>query len=116
MSILSKFFGDSNEKSLNELRLIVEQINALEPKLKALSDEELKNQTAKLKEELKNGKTPDDILPLAFATVREASVRVIGQRHYDVQLMAGMALYRGQIAEMKTGEGKTLAATGPLYL
>src|SRR3989344_4221438 len=116
MSILSKFFGDSNEKVLSELKSVVEQINALEPSIKALTDEELKNQTAKLKEELKNGKTPNDILPSAFATVREAASRVIGQRHYDVQLMAGIALYRGQIAEMKTGEGKTLAATGPLYL
>ena len=111
MSILSKFFGDSNEKVLNEFRLVVEQINALEPRVKAFSNEELKNQTVKLKEELKNGQTPDDILPLAFAVVREAAVRVIGQRHYDVQLLAGIALYRGQIAEMKTGEGKTLAAT-----
>lgn len=116
MFILSRFLGDSNEKTLKEIRLIVDQINELEPKIKSLSDEDLKNQTIKLKEELKNGKTLDDILPEAFATVREASYRVIGQRHYDVQLISGIALHRGHISEMKTGEGKTLAATAPIYL
>jgi len=116
MSILSRFFGDPNEKVLKEIRLVVDQINDLEPEIKALSDEDLRNQTKKLKQELKNGKTLDDILPEAFATVREASSRVLGQRHYDVQLISGIVLYRGQIAEMKTGEGKTLAATCPLYL
>ncbi|MDO8668813.1 MAG: preprotein translocase subunit SecA [Candidatus Buchananbacteria bacterium] len=116
MSILSRFLGDSNEKVLKEIRSVIDQINGLEEKMKSLSDEELQNQTAKLKEELKNGKTPDDILPEAFATVREAAGRVIGQRHYDVQLISGLSLHRGHISEMKTGEGKTLAATAPLYL
>lgn len=116
MSILSRLFSDSNEKVLKEIKVIVDQINGLEDKIKSLSDEELKNQTLKLKTELKNGKTLDDILPEAYATVREAAYRVIGQRHYDVQLISGIALHRGQISEMKTGEGKTLAATAPMYL
>jgi len=109
-------FPDSNEKVLKEIKVVVDQINDFEVKIKSLTDEELKNQTIKLKAELQNGKTLDDILPEAFATVREAAYRVIGQRHYDVQLISGIALHRGQISEMKTGEGKTLAATAPMYL
>ncbi|MEK7652880.1 MAG: preprotein translocase subunit SecA [Patescibacteria group bacterium] len=116
MSIFSKLIGDSNERVLKELRLIVDEINKLEPKFETLSDEELKGQTQKFKDELLQGKTVDDILPEAFAVVREAAKRTIGQRHFDVQLMGGVALHRGQIAEMKTGEGKTLVATCPLYL
>ena len=116
MGILDKFFGDPNEKVLKEIKLIVDSINDLEASISSLSDEDLKNQTNKLKSELKDGKTLDDILPEAFATVRETSKRVLGQRHFDTQLMAGIALHRGQITEMKTGEGKTLAATCPMYL
>ena len=100
MSILSRLFSDSNEKVLKEIRLVVEQINDLEESIKSLTDDELKNQTLKLKAELANGKTLDDILPEAFATVKEAAHRVIGQKHYDVQLISGMALHRGQISEI----------------
>ncbi|MFA5047765.1 MAG: preprotein translocase subunit SecA [Patescibacteria group bacterium] len=116
MSILSKILGDPNKKLVGELREVVEQINALESQIAALSDEELKKQTPKLKELLANGKHLNDILPEAFATVREAAKRTIGQRHYDVQLIGGIVLHRGQIAEMRTGEGKTLVATCPMYL
>jgi len=116
MSFLNKIFGDPNARVLKEMQEVVEQINALEPQISALSDEDLKKQTEKLKGELAGGKTVDDILPEAFATIREAARRVIGQRHFDVQLVGGIALHRGHIAEMKTGEGKTLTATLPLYL
>ncbi len=116
MSILNRFFGSSDQKTIKEFAPMVELINSFEPKISTLSDEELKAQTKKLKEELAAGKTLDDILPEAFATVREAAKRVIGQRHFDVQLIGGIVLHRGQIAEMKTGEGKTLVATCPLYL
>jgi preprotein translocase subunit SecA len=116
MSIFSKLFGDPNKKVLAEMQSEVEKINALEPQISALSDEELKKQTAKLKERLARGESLDDILPEAFATVREASKRVISQRHFDVQLIGGIALYQGHVAEMRTGEGKTLTATSPMYL
>jgi len=116
MNLINKIFGDPNEKVLKDIRVIIDAINQLESEVMKLSDQELKNQTVKLKQELEDGKTLDDILPVAFATVREASRRVIGQRHYDVQLISAIALHRGQIAEMKTGEGKTLAATCPIYL
>jgi len=98
------------------MQAVIEEINKLEAQLEKLSDEELKGQTQKLKEQLTQGKSLDDILPEAFATVREAAKRTIGQRHFDVQLIGGIVLHRGQIAEMKTGEGKTLVATGPMYL
>ncbi len=119
MSILDKIFGDPNEKVVKTLRPVVEQINKLESKFQALSDEELRAQTEEFKKRL--GAEADDeklkaILPEAFAVVREAARRVLGQRHYDVQLMGGMVLHRGQIAEMRTGEGKTLVATLPAYL
>ena len=116
MSFLTKLFGDPNAKVVKELREIAEKINALEPQISALSDEDLKAQTTKLKERLTKGETLDDLLPEAFATVREASKRVLGQRHFDVQLIGGIALHRGHIAEMRTGEGKTLTATAPMYL
>jgi len=116
MSLLTKIFGDPNAKVLKEMSSIVEQINAFELKISALSDEDLKGQTIKLKAQLAEGKTLDDILPEAFATVREAAKRVLGQRHFDVQLIGGIALHQGHIAEMRTGEGKTLTATAPLYL
>ena len=116
MSIFSKFFGDHNQKSLDNLQPIVDQINQLEPATKKLSDEELKNKTKHFKQELTSGKSLDDILPEAFAVVREASVRTTGMRHFDVQLLGGIILHQGKITEMRTGEGKTLVATLPLYL
>lgn len=116
MSFLNKIFGDPNKKVLGELETVVARINALESQISALSDEQLKNQTQKFKAELAAGKTLDDILPEAYATVREASKRVIGQRHFDVQLIGGIVLHRGHISEMRTGEGKTLTAVCPLYL
>jgi len=114
--ILGKIIGTANERTVNRLRPIVAQINALEPKMSALSDEELGHQTVVLREQLSHGKSLDDILPQAFAAVREAAKRTLGQRHFDVQLMGGIVLHQGKIAEMKTGEGKTLTATLALYL
>ncbi len=111
----SKLF-DSNEKEINRLKPVVRQINELEPEFQKLSDEELKAKTVEFQERLAGGETLDDILPEAFAAVREASRRTIGLRHFDVQLMGGMVLHQGKIAEMRTGEGKTLVATLPLYL
>ena len=116
MNLLNILFGDPNEKIIKEIRGEVAKINALEPAWQALSDDDLKAKTAEFKERLAKGETLDQILPEAFATVREASRRILGQRHYDVQLIGGVVLHRGQIAEMKTGEGKTLVATLPLYL
>ena len=116
MSFITKMFGDPNEKELKALRPIVDQINALEDEMKALTDEELRERTADFKEELANGATLDDILPDAFAVVREAGRRAIGMRHFDVQLIGGIVLHQGKIAEMRTGEGKTLVATLPAYL
>jgi len=109
-------FGDPNDKIIKTMRPILDQINGFEADFKELSPEELKNKTVVFKERLAQGKTLDDILPEAFAAIREASRRILGQRHYDVQLIGGLVLHRGQIAEMKTGEGKTLVATLPLYL
>ncbi|MDQ4087819.1 MAG: preprotein translocase subunit SecA [Pseudomonadota bacterium] len=109
-------FGSSNDRYVRSLRKIVDQINALEPTISAMSDDDLKAQTGVLKARLENGAGLDDILPEAFATVREAAVRTLGQRHYDVQLIGGIVLHRGEIAEMRTGEGKTLVATLPVYL
>ncbi|KIX14172.1 preprotein translocase subunit SecA [Dethiosulfatarculus sandiegensis] len=114
--ILTKVFGSKNERELKTIWPLVDQINQLEPTISALSDQDLKGQTDKLKQRLAQGETLDDILPEAFATVREAARRTIGQRHYDVQLIGGIVLHQGKISEMKTGEGKTLAATLPVYL
>ncbi|NTU81129.1 MAG: preprotein translocase subunit SecA [Chloroflexales bacterium] len=111
-----KLVGDTNEKAVRQIQPTVEEINALEPEYKALSDEALAGKTAELKGRLADGETLDDILPEAFAAVREAARRTIGMRHYDVQLIGGIVLHDGKIAEMKTGEGKTLVATLPLYL
>ncbi|MFA6170969.1 MAG: preprotein translocase subunit SecA [Patescibacteria group bacterium] len=123
MGILSKLLGDPNEKTMKALRPIVGQINSLEEKYQALSDEDLRLTTAalrarleELKKKMEEKSALDEILPEAFAAVREAAKRKIGQRHYDVQLIGGIILHRGQIAEMRTGEGKTLVATLPLYL
>ncbi|MBA7474999.1 Protein translocase subunit SecA [subsurface metagenome] len=108
--------GDSNEKQLKRLQPIVEQINGLEPEMQKLTDDELRAKTDEFKARLKGGASLDELLPEAFAAVREAAQRTIGQRHYDVQLLGGIVLHQGKIAEMKTGEGKTLVATLPLYL
>lgn len=115
MAILSKIFG-SNEREINKLRPIVEQINALEDKMIALDDQALKAKTQEFKERLTKGETIEDLLVEAFAVVREAGKRVNGTRHFDVQLIGGIALHQGKIAEMKTGEGKTLTSTLPIYL
>ena len=114
--LLTKVFGDPNERELKRLRKEVERINALEPYVQSLSDEQLRAKTDEFKERLAAGETLDDLLHEAFAVVREAARRTIGMRHFDVQLMAGIVLHEGKIAEMKTGEGKTLVATLPLYL
>jgi preprotein translocase subunit SecA len=107
---------DSNEKQLKKLQPMVEDINALEPEFEKLSDAELRARTDEFRARLKDGETLDQLLPEAYAAVREAARRTIGQRHFDVQLMGGIVLHQGKIAEMKTGEGKTLVATLPLYL
>ncbi len=109
-------FGSSNDRYVRKLRKIVEKVNALEPTYHAMDDETLKSQTGVLKSRLAAGETLDDILGDAFAVVREAAQRTLGQRHYDVQLIGGIVLHRGEIAEMRTGEGKTLVATAPVYL
>ncbi|WP_338945900.1 preprotein translocase subunit SecA [Fusobacterium canifelinum] len=114
--LLKKIFGTKNDREIKALTKEVEKINALESEYEKLSDEELKNKTNIFKERLQNGETLDDILVEAFATVREASKRVLGLRHYDVQLIGGIVLHQGKITEMKTGEGKTLVATCPVYL
>jgi len=116
MGFWENIFGDPNKKEIDKLKPIVALINSLEPDFEKLSDEELKNKTKEFKERLQKGETLDDILPEAFAAVREAGKRALGQRHYDVQLMSGIILHQGKIAEMKTGEGKTLSASLPLYL
>ncbi|MCD6149339.1 preprotein translocase subunit SecA [bacterium] len=115
MQLLKKLFG-SNEREIKKLQPIVKEINSLESEISKLSDSELKNKTEDFKNRLKKGESPDDILPEAFAVAREAAKRVIGERHYDVQLLGGIVLHQGKIAEMKTGEGKTLTSTLPIYL
>ena len=116
MGLFEKIFGTKSERLLKEIKPIVAQINELEPEMQAKSDAELKAMTFKFKERLAAGETLDDILPEAFAVTREAAKRVLGQRHYDVQLIGGIVLHQGRIAEMKTGEGKTLVSTLPAYL
>ncbi len=115
MQLLKKIFG-SNEKELKKLQPIVNKINSWENKISKLSDNELKGKTVEFKNRLKKNETLDDILPEAFAVVRETAKRVLGERHYDVQLLGGVVLHQGKIAEMKTGEGKTLTSTLPIYL
>lgn len=114
MSILKLF--SANEREIKKFRKQVEQINALEPSMKALSDEQLRGKTSEFKQRIQNGETLDDLLNEAFAVVREAGIRALGMRHFDVQMIGGMVLHQGRISEMKTGEGKTLVATLPLYL
>src|ERR687884_2004805 len=116
MAWLSKLFGDSNEKELRRLQPLVDRINTLEPDFAALSDGALRDKTTEFRGRYLAGEELDDLLPEAFAAVRETARRTIGQRHHDVQLMGGIVLHQGKIAEMKTGEGKTLVATLPLYL
>jgi len=115
-NLIKNIFGSKNERELKRMAPLVEKINSLEPDFKALSDEGLRAKTGEFKERFSRGETLDDLLPEAFAAVREASVRVLKMRHFDVQLVGGIVLHSGKIAEMKTGEGKTLAATLPLYL
>src|SRR5882757_3877718 len=115
-AVARKFFGSSNDRRIRAFRPRIEAINALEKELEGLSDDALRLRTDAFKKELAAGKTLDDILVPAFATVREAAKRTLGQRHFDVQLTGGMVLHEGRIAEMKTGEGKTLVATLPVYL
>src|SRR6185503_18543813 len=114
--LLAKVIGTQNEREIKRLRPLVAEINALEPSIQPLTDEQLRGKTAEFKQRLADGATIDDLLPEAFAVVREAGKRVLNMRHFDVQLMGGMMLHRGQIAEMKTGEGKTLVATLAVYL
>ncbi|WP_433944309.1 preprotein translocase subunit SecA [Paenibacillus sp. SN-8-1] len=116
LGLVKKIFGDTNERDVKRLMKTVDIINTLEPKFVELSDEQLQHKTVEFRERLEKGEDIDDILPEAFATVREASKRVLGKRHYDVQLIGGIALHEGRIAEMKTGEGKTLVGTLPVYL
>ena len=115
MGIIKKLFNYS-EKEVKRVMPLVEKINGLESSMKELTDAELQNKTTEFKERLSNGETLDDLLPEAFAVVREAAVRVLGMRPFDVQLIGGIILHQGRIAEMKTGEGKTLVATLPAYL
>lgn len=114
--LLTKVIGSRNDRTLRRLKKIVKEINSYEPTFEALTDEELKAKTVEFRQRLEQGETLDQLLPEAFATVREASKRVYGMRHFDVQLIGGMVLNAGQIAEMRTGEGKTLTATLPAYL
>ncbi|MEM7688385.1 MAG: preprotein translocase subunit SecA [Pseudomonadota bacterium] len=115
-SLVKSIFGSSNDRYVKSLGKIVNQINDLEPQMQGLTDSELQAQTVKFRERLDAGESLDDLLPEAFATVREASVRIFGMRHFDVQLIGGIVLHRGEIAEMRTGEGKTLMATLAVYL
>jgi preprotein translocase subunit SecA len=116
LGIVKKIFGDTNERDVKRLMKTVDLINKMEPDFEALSDEQLKGKTEEFRGRLEQGTSLDELLPEAFATVREASKRVLGKRHYDVQLLGGIALHEGKIAEMKTGEGKTLVGTLPVYL
>ena len=116
MGLFNKIFGSYSEKEVKRVMPIVEKINGLEENISKLSDEELRNKTNEFKQRLEKGETLDDILPESFAVVREASKRVLGMRHFDVQLIGGIILHQGRISEMRTGEGKTLVATLPVYL
>ena len=116
MGLIQKVFGTHNQHELKRIYPIVDHIEALEPEMQKLSDEELRDKTREYKERYAKGETLDDLLPEAFATVREAAVRSIGMKHYRVQLIGGIVLHQGRIAVMKTGEGKTLVSTLPAYL
>ena len=110
MGLFEKIFGTYSERAIKQIRPVVDEINALEPTMKAKSDSELREMTQIFKDRLAQGEDLDDLLPEAFAVVREAAWRVLGQRHYDVQLIGGIVLHQGRIAEMKTDEGKTLVS------
>ena len=116
LDFLKKILGSGNEAKLKTLNKPVEAVMALEAEYRALTDEQLQAKTAEFRQRLQNGETEDDILPEAFATVREAADRVLGMRPYRVQVLGGVVLHQGRIAEMKTGEGKTLVSTMPAYL
>src|SRR3989338_7779499 len=116
MSLLSKIFGDANERYLKSARFLVDEINQREKEFEKFSNEQIKNKTLELKKRIADGGKPESVLTEAFALVREAAKRTIQQRSYDVQLIGGMVLHQGKIAEMKTGEGKTLTATLTVYL
>ena len=116
MKSIGKLFGGSDDRVVSKLRPEVEKINALEGEFEKLSDDQLRSKTDEFRAALAGGKSLDDIMPQAFAVVREAAKRALGQRHYDVQMIGGLVLHQGKIAEMKTGEGKTLVATLPAYL
>src|SRR6187431_2495658 len=114
--LLAKVIGTQNEREIKRLRPLVVEISALEPTIQKLTDEQLREKTVEFRKRVADGATLDDLLIEAFAVVREAGKRVLNMRHFDVQLMGGMVLHKGKIAEMKTGEGKTLVATLPVYL
>lgn len=116
INILTKIFGSRNDRLLKQYRGVVARINALETELEKLSDAALQAKTGEFRERIAKGATLDDLLPEAFAVVREGSKRVMKMRHFDVQLMGGLSLHQGKISEMRTGEGKTLTATLPVYL
>ena len=116
LNLAKQIFGSVNERKVRQLKGAVQRINALEPNYEALSDDALRNKTSEYRHRLARGAKIDDILPEAFATVREAAKRTLGMRHFDVQMMGGMILHSGKISEMRTGEGKTLVATLPVYL
>ena len=115
-SVLRKWVGSRNDRILKSIQPIVDQINSLEPAMKALSDQALASKTSEFRSRLSNGEMLEHLLPEAFAAVREVSVRTLRMRHFDCQLVGGIALHRGMICEMRTGEGKTLVATLPSYL
>ena len=114
MSFLQRFFGSSNDRKVKAMSARVAKINALEPQIQALTDDQLRGKTQEFKDRFAKGETLDQLLEEAFAVVREAARRVLGQRHFDVQLVGGIVLHQGGIAEMRTGEGKTLVATAPV--
>ena len=114
--LIRKFVGTRNDREIKRIQSYVDAVNALEDVIKKLSDDQLIAKTSDFKDRLANGSTLDEILPEAFAVVREGSMRVLGMRHFDVQIIGGVVLHEGKIAEMKTGEGKTLMATLPVYL
>jgi len=116
MGILEKIFGNYSAKEIKRITPIVDKIDALEPEMQSLTGCELRGMTAKLRERLAAGETLDDLLPEAFAAVREATTRLTGKRHFRVQMMGGIVLHQGRISEMRTGEGKTQTAAPPLYL
>ena len=116
MSALTKIFGTHSDRELKRITPLVDKVESYRDEMKALSDEELRGKTKEYKERLEKGETLDDLLPEAYATVREAAIRVLGMEHYRVQIIGGIILHQGRIAEMKTGEGKTLVSTLPAYL